>query len=226
MKNDQTCELIQLSISDSIDANEKLSSTDSAHIESCTECAKFLQLWQAESTITAIASGKLLQQQDLAAPIISQLEKDQTIAPLREDNIIRGKFLRIASIAAVIAIVSAFTFQTMLQKDAQIGTTTSTVNTSTNNDELNLSIPKLELDLTLTEASIEKSLEENYQKVSLAASDRWKTATSSISRATEYIANGTHYISAKYLPSKKGGTSGPQSRSTPQQDETNQLQYG
>ncbi len=49
MTENQTCELTQLSISDTIDANESLNRADTQHIGSCADCAKFLQLWQKQA---------------------------------------------------------------------------------------------------------------------------------------------------------------------------------
>ena len=220
MTENQTCELTQLSISDTIDANESLNRADTQHIGSCADCAKFLQLWQTESPISAIASGPLIEQQNLIQPIISQLELNATIVPLKENNVIRGKFFKLASIAAVIAIVSmsAFTFYGTDEDKPTV------VDTKTPEKTLNIKIPKLKL--TLTEDVIEKSLEKNYNNLSESATDKWKTATTGIARATEYIANGTHYISTKYLTPRDNQPSGPQSRSTPQQAELNPLQYG
>jgi|GEM_PF-2225109 len=218
MNENQTCELTQLSISDTIDANESLNHTDTQHIESCTECAKFHQLWQTESPVSAIASGPLIEQQNLIQPIISQLEQNAKIAQPKENNVIRGKFFKLASIAAVIAIVSAFTFYGMDEDKPTVA------DTKTPEKTLNIKIPKIKL--TFTEAEIEESLEKNYINLSESASEKWKTATTGIARATEYIANGTHYISTKYLAPINNGSSGPQSRSTPQQVELNPLQYG
>lgn len=223
-ENDPSCELTQLSISDAIDANESLNRADIEHIESCAECAKFHQLWQTESPVSTIASGPLIEQQNLTQPIIFQLEKNAKTVPLKEINVIRGKFFKLASIAAVIAIVSmsAFTFYGTDEGKP----TVADAKTPGSKKTLNIKIPTIKIKLTLTEAEIEESLEKNYTNLSESASEKWKTATTGIARATEYIANRTHYISNKYLTPINDGPSGPQSQSTPQQAELNPLQYG
>jgi hypothetical protein len=167
-----------------------------------------------DSSVTTIASGSLIGQMNLSRPILTQLEKNSSIISLRENNVIRGKFLKLASIAAVIAIVSTFTFYEM--KDDK----PDPVVAQAPEKNLDLEIPKL--DLTLTEDQIKESLEEKYQVISESAAKKWKTATTSIARATEYIADGTHYISNKL----NEHTSGPQSRLAPQQAELNPLRYG
>jgi|TARA_B110000908_G_scaffold103518_1_gene121885 hypothetical protein len=204
-ENNHSCEIIQLSISDAIDANENLNRADNQHIESCAECAKFQQLWETESPVSAIASGPLTEQQDLIQPIISQLEQNAKIVPLKSNNVIKAKFFQLASIAAIIAIVSAFSFYRIDEDKPNV----VDIKTPASKEVLNIKIPTITL--TLTEAEIEKSLEENYQNLSQSATEKWKATTTNFARATEYIANGTHYISAKYLNPINNESTGPQS---------------
>lgn len=223
-EHDQSCELIQLSISDAIDAHESLNHADAQHIESCHECAKFYQLWQTESPITAIASGSLIEQQNLTQPIICELEQNSKIIPLEENNIIQGRLFKLASIAAVIAMVSVISlnYYGMDKEKSNIAEIKNPENT------LTLNIPKMNLKLTEAEieAKLEQSLEENYQNLSASATEKWKTATTGIARATEYIADRTHYISNKYLTPKNDDSIGPQSQLAPQLNDRDQLQYG
>jgi hypothetical protein len=216
--NNESCELIQLSISNTIDANKSLNHADNKHISSCNECSSFYQLWQSDSAISAIASGSLLIQKDLTHLITSQLEQDSVIMHRKEKQLIRGQLFKLASIAAVIAIISAFIFYG-IEKDEQTLITTKT-------PEKSQIIEIKKINLTLTEAEIEKMLQENYQTLSKSATDKWKIATSSIARATEYIGSGTHYISKKYLVPENKKSSDSQSRLTPQQAELNPHQYG
>ena len=223
-EHDQSCELIQLSISDAIDSNLSLNREDAQHIESCSECAKFHQLWYSDSPITAIASGSLVEQKNLTQPIIGKLEQNSKIIPLKENNLIRSRLFKLASIAAVIAIVSAISFT----HDDVNTEKPDIVEIKTPENTLSLTIPKMNLKLTEAEieARLEKSLEENYQSLSESATEKWRTATTGIARATEYIADRTHYISNKYLTPKNDDSIGPQSQLAPQLDEQDQLQYG
>lgn len=222
----QTCELTQLAISDAIDTNESLNSEQLAHINSCPECAEFQQLWLPNSPVTAIASGILTEQQNLTQPIISQLEIDSEILPLAESNPThptanKNTILWIASIAAVIAIISAFSFHGPAEDQPNI----ANINDAKNSEEtLRIKTPNIEINLT--EAKIEHALEENYQNLSKSATQKWRTAKTGIVNAKEYIANGTQYISTKYLQPQNDGASGPQSRLTPQLDEPSPHQYG
>ncbi|MGJ8655572.1 MAG: hypothetical protein ACSHX6_03905 [Akkermansiaceae bacterium] len=216
VKTDQTCELIQLSISDAIDTNENLTPSDAQHIATCQECAEFHQAWSNDSNLTSIASGHLIDQQNLTLPIISQLKQHQ------ESNLIRGKFFKVASIAAIIAIATTFTFLGDNQDKPQDDIADNIEVSS--KDQLSITIPKIEINLT--EADIEQSIEENFQQLSNAATDKWKTATTSISNATEYIANGTHYISNKYLAPSNDTPSGPQTQLIPQRVLLSPLHYG
>lgn len=207
----ESCELIQLSISDAIDANQSLNHSDKMHIDSCSECANFYQVWRHDSSLSIIASGSVSEQVNLSIPILSTLT---------ENNIIRGKFLKLASIAAMIAIVCLATLSLPKNESQQSNITI----TEKPEETLNIKIPKIKL--SLTEEKIEKVLENKYQSLSESATQKWKTATTGIAMATEYIANGTHYLSSKYLAPQNQGTSGPQSRLIPQPVDPNLPQYG
>lgn len=227
--HNRTCELIQLSISDAIDANAKISNTDDQHIQNCTECADFFKLWNTESNIPVIASGSLIEQEDLMEPIISHLEE--------HDKVVRGRFPQVltptvfTSIAAVaaIAIISIFTFSTAKQDLPASGDPTIFADAHIEKPIWN--IPKIEINLTeinLAEINIEKSLEKNYHQLSNVAKDKWKTSTQGVAFTTEYIANGLTYISTKYLtpPNGKKFPSEPQSELAPERDAPDLLQYG
>ena len=141
----------------------------------------------------------------LIQPVISQLEQNAKIVPLKSNNVIKAKFFQLASIAAIIAIVSAFSFYRIDEDKPNV----VDIKTPASKEVLNIKIPTITL--TLTEAEIEKSLEENYQNLSQSATEKWKATTTNFARATEYIANGTHYISAKYLNPINNESTGPQS---------------
>jgi hypothetical protein len=192
-----SCEIIQLSISDAIDANQRLTRSDQKHIESCPDCAAFYQLWQNDSSLSAIASGSLSEHLNLTQPIISALNQNTKTktTTLSEHNIIRGKFIKIASIAAMIAVicVGALNFSGM---DAQESNVASTPAQET---ELDNKVQLPAIQITLTEEKIEQVLEENYQSLSKSATKKWKSATTGIVVATEYIADGTHHFSSKYF---------------------------
>lgn len=204
-----SCELIQLSISDAIDTNQRLQHRDKKHIESCPECAKFYQIWRQDSSLTTIASGSVSEQLNLFQAI-----------PLKEHNIIRGKFIKVASIAAMIAVicVGALNFSETEAPQSNI--------TQTQIPEKPLSIKMPAIAITLSDEKIEKVLEKNYQSLSKSASKKWKTATTGIAIATEYIATSTHQLSSKYLAPSNHGASGPHSRVTPQPTAPDHPQYG
>jgi len=200
--HDEECELIQMSISDSIESNTLLSEEEQAHIQQCPECHTFYKMWQKDSSLSEIASGPLSHSKSISAPIISLLsETPKPISKITQQI----SFLRLTTIAASIAFISALTFL-LFNKNTHENIPSSTIVTHIEEPPSDKIASSAGINIILTQEEIEQSLEKNYSELSKAATNTWQSATNSISRATEYLTEGPKYLSTKFLSPSKDQT--------------------
>ena len=193
--NEEACEIIQASLSDSIDSNRPFSEDEKSHIEQCSECRAFSEMWQNDSILTQIASGAPAQSNNISEPVISLItENAHNSSPIKP-------WLKITAIAASITFMSILTFVVMNKQ-----TNTTTPLASLTNNENSTPNTTSQINISLTEEKLEQALEKNYSELSEAALETWKSTTTSISKATDYLTEGPQYLSMKFLSPSKDQT--------------------
>ena len=215
MTTETECELVQMSISDAVDSNKNITQAEQQHISTCPDCQAFQSMWQpqSDSTIHHIASGTLLDKNSLSKPIISSLNREQH--SINGPKIISkgkflntGKLLKVSAVAAAIAVLTTLVFFSSPDEE-NIAQNHSFEKPQSLEAVDVLHIKLQDIEIKLTQEDIQNSLEKNYTKLSETAYDQWKSTTSNLSRATEFISTEAFSLPKKYLSPPNDQTLNP-----------------